>query len=260
MPRPALHIGPKQMVESSAPALELGQYHTTSNALRSLYFMGELQPWPGFLSAVQTMHETLAWRNTCLGLKLHVRDPYTSGNVVVGDEHGVQGRFHKYFGDPLNAIFESQSIDLRFADFKCVQSTYGHIPDVILKDGNDHLKVVGELKVPWVLEHRIDDIFRNDAMLRKMLAQPIMYMQDLGCAYGFLSNYDETIFLRQLVDSQGVWRIEYSPVIPASTMYNMGNLDSRVVSARQCFFYVACDALNQGPAQNTTAGWIDKKP
>ena len=206
------------------------------------------------------MHETLAWRNTCLGLKLHARDPYTSGNVVVGDEHGVQSRFHKYFGDPLNAIFESQSIDLRFADFRCVQSTYDGIPDVILKDNNDHLKVVGELKVPWVPEHRIGDIFRYKAILRKTLAQPIMYMQHLGSAYGFLSNYDETIFLRQLVDSQGVWRIEYSPVIRASTMYDKGNANSPVVSARQCFFYVGCDALNQGPVHNTTAGWIDRNP
>lgn len=59
---------------------------------------------------------------------IQARDLYAYGNVEVGDEHGVQGRFQKFFGDVLNTIFESQStteenIDIRFADFKCIQST-----------------------------------------------------------------------------------------------------------------------------------------
>lgn len=41
-----------------------------------------------------------------------------------------------------------------------------------------------------------------------ILAQPILYMQRLGCVYGFLSNYKETILLRQLVGDQGIWRVE----------------------------------------------------
>jgi hypothetical protein len=59
-----------------------------------------------------------------------------------------------------------------------------------------------------------------------------MYMQDLQCVYGFLGVYGDTIFLRQVVDNQGIWRIEYSPVICASTMYAKGNANSPVVSAR----------------------------
>jgi hypothetical protein len=259
MPRSAFHIGPKKLVESPAPKLEPGEYHTTSSALHDLEFTGGLQPWPGFLSAVQTMHESHTWRNECLGLTLRTRDPYTHGNIVVGDEHGVQGRFHKYFGDILNAIFKSQSKSIRFADFRCVQSTYSGIPDVILKDNNHHLKVVGELKVPWVPDHTIDDKIDFDRDLRKILAQPIMYMQNLGCVYGFLSNYKETIFLRQLVDNQGLWRIEYSPVILASTTYNRGESNFPVVSVRQCFFYVGCNALNHGPVNNTTPLWFTQK-
>jgi hypothetical protein len=91
---------------------------------------------------------------------LRARDPYTYGNFEVGDEHGVQGRFQKFFGDVLNTIFTSQSttqrnIDLHFADFKCVSSTYSGTPDVILKDSNNALKIVGELKAPWIDEHHI---------------------------------------------------------------------------------------------------------
>ncbi|OOQ88038.1 hypothetical protein PEBR_14693 [Penicillium brasilianum] len=193
MPRPAVHIGPKTLVEASAPRLQIGPYHTTSSALHSLEFTGNLRPWPGFLSAVQNTHDSYAWRNECLGLSLRTRDPYTYGNVVVGDEHGVQGRFHKYFGDTMNAVFNSQSMGMRFANFKCIQSTYSGIPDVILMDDNHQLKVVGELKVPWIRDHDIaKNYYRRDG-LRKILAQPIQYMQALGCVHEFLSNYDQTI-------------------------------------------------------------------
>ncbi|GAB1208341.1 hypothetical protein APSETT445_007089 [Aspergillus pseudonomiae] len=190
------------------------------------------------------------------GLNLHTRDPYSYGNVEIGDEHGMQGRFHKYFGDVLNAIFESQSKGIRFADFKTVQATYSGIPDVILKDRNHQLKVVGELKVPWVSDHNIDGKLDEDWELRRILAQPIMYMQRLRCVYGFLSNYDETIFLRQVVDNQGAWRIEYSPVIPASATYNLDELKPPVASTRQCLFYLGCEALKHGPVDNTAPPWV----
>lgn len=152
----------------------------------------------------------------------------------------------------MNAVFASQSKGIRFADFKCVKSTYDGMPDVILKDDNHQAKVVGELKVHLVSRHNIEANLDRECSLRKVLAQPIMYMQHLGCVYRFLSNYKETIFLRQIFDSQGVWRIEYSPVILASTAYNRAELNPPIVSARQCFFYVGCDALNQGSADSAT--------
>ncbi|CEJ60285.1 hypothetical protein PMG11_08865 [Penicillium brasilianum] len=218
-------INPKKAVESSVPALNTSQHHTKSNALHDIYFLGNLQPWPGFLGAVRLCHENFAWRQETLGYMLRVRDPYTYGNVEVGDEHGVQGRSQKFHGDVINTIFASQTttqrnIDLRFADFKCVPSTYSGTPDVILKDSNHTLKIVGELKTPWIDEHQLEPRLTDEQTLREVLAQPIRYMQDLGCMYGFLSTYEETIFLRQVVDNNGVWRIEYSPVILASATYD----------------------------------------
>ena len=139
------------------------------SALYDLEFTGESQPWPGFLSAVQ--------------ITLQTRDPYTY--------------------DVLNSIFTSQSKGICFADFKCVRSTLTGTPDVILKDDNHVLEVVGELKVPWVREHFLDDKLDDDE-LRSILAQPIICIQRLGCVYGFLSNYNETIFPRQLLDDQGI--------------------------------------------------------
>lgn len=181
---------------------------------------------------------------------IQARDLYAYRNFEVGDEHGVQGRFQNFFGDVLNTIFELQStitanINLRFADFKCIQSTYPGTPDLILKDNNHTLKVVGELKVLWIGEHQMKMTRRiaNARLLREILAQPIMYMKHLGCMYVFLSTYEETMFLRQVVDNNGVWRIEYSPVILSSTTYEKRMITSPV-SATQCSFYSGLNALN----------------
>ena len=46
----------------------------------------------------------------------------------------------------MNAAFNLQSMGMRFADFRCIQSTYSGIPDVILMDENYQLKVVRSLR------------------------------------------------------------------------------------------------------------------
>ncbi|OKO95184.1 hypothetical protein PENSUB_11263 [Penicillium subrubescens] len=154
----------------------------------------------------------------------------------------------------MGHIFEAQSIDLRFADFKCLGSPYTGVPDVILKNSNNELKVIGELKVPWIEQHKLADVDDEDE-LRQLLAQPINYMQSLNCMYGFLSTYDETIFLRQELIN-GVWEVSYSPVIQGSTRYVPSKptnvVSSPVVSVKQCFLYVAGLAVHQGPVANIT--------
>ncbi|KAJ5936683.1 hypothetical protein N7466_003133 [Penicillium verhagenii] len=122
-------------------------------------------------------------------------------------------------------------------------STFSGTPDVILKDNNHQVKVAGELKVPWIADHWLEDKYNDVDQLRIILAQPIKYMQRLGCVYGFMSNYKEIIFLRQLVDSQGAWRIEYSPVVRSSDTYDRHRTNPHAVSARQCFFYVGWENL-----------------
>jgi hypothetical protein len=72
-----------------------------------------------------------------------------------------------------------------------------------------HLRVVGEVKIPWVIEHNLDVAIREDHNIRHLLGQPIRYMYDLQCQYGFLTNYKETIFLRQINDG-GTWVIEHT--------------------------------------------------
>lgn len=98
-------------------------------------------------------------------------------------------------------------------------------------------------------------------MLRKALAQPILYMLELGCMYGFLTNYQETIFLRQ-VQVGSTWVIEHSPVILSSVRYvspDPANQSTEpVVTFNQSFLYLAGIAELQGPIVNPTprSQWI----
>jgi hypothetical protein len=51
---------------------------------------------------------------------------------------------------------------------------------VILKDSNHALKIVGELKVPWIGELQIKRWIADARLLREILARPIKYMKDMG--------------------------------------------------------------------------------
>lgn len=65
-------------------------------------------------------------------------------------------------------------------------------------------------------------------------------MHDENIVFGFLSTYNETIFLRK-VDIQGVWALEYSPVITHNNEY-----DPRrgTITTRQGLFHLAVLAEN----------------
>lgn len=195
---------------------------------------------------------------------LHNVDPEI---VCVGDEHGLQGRFQQAIGQVLGAALEAQAVNLHFADFKCSGLRYQNIPDVVglstTVQGREELRLVGELKVPWVLPHHsLSRAYSQPQRLRRFLGQPILYMGELQSAFGFVSTYNETIFLRQTQLASGQWHIEYSPVIYSTDAYepssSQGHGSGPFVSMRQCMFYVASLASGQGPVNNQTpaAQWV----
>jgi hypothetical protein len=72
-------------------------------------------------------------------------------------------------------------------------------PDVVglrSEGGTTDVKLVGELKVPWVAKHDLRTAMRGIPGLRQKIAQPLRDVQCLGCEYGFISTYEDTIFLR----------------------------------------------------------------
>lgn len=81
-------------------------------------------------------------------------------NLLVGDEHGVQGRFQQSVGQVLGKVLDARGIEARFADFKCLGSAYNNTPDVVLpvetiQDEQDEpsltLSVVLLERSPWWL-------------------------------------------------------------------------------------------------------------
>jgi hypothetical protein len=136
---------------------------------------------------------------------------------------------------------------VNFSDFKCLGLGYENTPDSVLKTQRQELKVVGEIKVPWIKAHQPSRAYEDEDALRRLLAQPVQYMQDLGCAYRFYTTYNETMFLRQVLVN-GMWKIQYSPCVLAEYCYQETSpLTPLIVSFKQCFLYVATLARQQGP-------------
>jgi hypothetical protein len=112
--------------------------------------------------------------------------------VYVADETGVQGRFQQAVGHVIGAVSEARGLDIRFADFKSAGRQYRKTPDVaIVSRGTPvTLKAVGELKVPWIKAHRLDEDNKDLDSLRATIGQVVEYMIDLKVPYGFHSTYN----------------------------------------------------------------------
>jgi hypothetical protein len=251
MPNLGSKIPTKQATRSSLPSLLVSKQHTESSALHQLYYQGPLHRWSNFLRAVESADNNQRWSQRVIKYIERLDQEI----FELGDEHGLQARFSQSLGSVLGHVFSAQSIDLKFADFKSLGISYTGIPDVILKDSSNKLQVVGELKAPWVEQHKMSAAMDNESMIRTLLAQPILYMLELKCKYGFLSSYDETIFLRQ-EKINGVWEIEYSTAINGITSYVQSDptdlLGTPIVSVKQCFLYVGTLASGHGPVDNAT--------
>jgi hypothetical protein len=251
----------RDIVISPLPNLRVSDNRTTSSAIHQIRFVGPLLPWTGFTTAAKNAYDTQQWSNRVIQISTSARS-LTDEKVFVGDEAGVYARFQQAAGQVLGAVFEAQAIDIALGDFKSTGLAYNKTPDVVMlslpdpqNNNAQQLRVVGEVKVPWLSEHRLDACARDSRLLRKVLAQPISYMLDLGCMYGFITNYRQTIFLRQ-IQVGSTWRIEHSPVITSSVRYAPPDPANQsigpVLTFNQCLLYLATIAEFQGPIANPT--------
>jgi hypothetical protein len=68
----------------------------------------------------------------------------------------LQGRFQQVIGQELGAALEATAVNLYFADVKSSGVIYDNTLDVVglqTVDNNATIKLVGELKVLWVVKH-----------------------------------------------------------------------------------------------------------
>ncbi|CAI7655267.1 unnamed protein product [Penicillium bialowiezense] len=125
------------------------------------------------------------------------------------------------------------SIKLAFADFKCAGVDYGNTPDIIALNENSgvvNIKLVGELKVPWVEEHSLDGADFND---HKILAcNPLEGLGRSGTPRPF--NQAATTSQRE-----------------AGTTFTS-------VTMKQCMFYVCSIASAASKGDENTEPWVTR--
>lgn len=132
---------------------------------------------PCVWSAVDSQHHPT--RNT-----QQARD-MEAETVVVGDEHGVQGRFQQSVGQVLGKVPDAQAIDQNFADFKCIGSPYQKTPDVVTMSRGNVLKVRTREAVwqslPPLLQgpHRTKSSALHDLGLVARLRERPNFLQDV---------------------------------------------------------------------------------
>lgn len=340
----------KELIREALPSLRYGENRTNHSTLHRQYFVGELEHWEEFEREVYSAHQAHPWdahREILAHRPNAPKGPlYLARNelVVIGDEHGVQGRFNQHISQVMTGIFYSQRVCIAMGDFKAGTTTYSKVPDIAVLDWprSDHqpshnghtsasdpgerlrtVLLVGELKTPWIEEHQIEKTIDDEHKLRKMLGKvsafasypslfPIQwllhipfrcafiqdqryaiantsgrigqiaeYMKALKLRYGFLSNYNETIFLRQVErpvsnwqQSNGhgpqnaEWCLQHSSVIrhntkAARSVGSQGTHDADAhrhkVSLRQCMWHI-CNLVAAGhQADNMMPDeqWVD---
>ncbi|KAN0067753.1 hypothetical protein V8E54_014000 [Elaphomyces granulatus] len=192
------------LIKQPLPDLSIGPRHTVSSALQDDFFVAGLREWTDFARDVRTTCQNQTWNRRRNGLC------HTTVGVRLGDETGVQGQFQQNVGNTMSSIFQV----FGFVDYKASSNPRisGRVPDVvIMTESTGNLRVVGEVKTPWIRQHNLRSI------------------------YGFLSTYEQTIFLKQEEPQPGTWELHYSPVILAETTAAPTFRPDADVSVRECF-------------------------
>ncbi|KAE8379788.1 hypothetical protein BDV26DRAFT_290949 [Aspergillus bertholletiae] len=132
---------------------------------------------------------------------------------------GVQGRLQQNVGQLMSAVCASMNIGMRFADYKATGGPRigNKTPDMVCLTATGSLRIIGEIKTPWIGVHDIDKAYKYGRhKFRHLLGQIVEYMMLADIRYGFLSTYKDMIFLRQ-IELNGSWVLQYSRPIKGST-------------------------------------------
>ncbi|KAL2001236.1 hypothetical protein VTN02DRAFT_2079 [Thermoascus thermophilus] len=166
-----------------------------------------------------------------------------------------------------SVIRACKGADIRFGDFKSAvpQSGFTKVPDIAVMDSKARLLLVGEAKTPWI--HNIEgSIQEAPGDFRRYLGQIARYVYLTQSKYGFLTTYEQTIFLKQdkHPTRKGRWVLWHSPVIlhdtqsrrvpgPSGRGQDLSNpaLYRQRVSLRECFLYFIDLACGEKTAMNT---------
>lgn len=176
MPARAIAVTSKLAVQERLPDLRTGQSRTRHVALHPVHYTGTITGWDGFARDVESAFDRHPWMNHHHHIFLRpIQQPGPHSllheQVVVGDEHGVQGRWQQQLGQVISGVLQAQGRQLRFCDFKASVHSYDKTPDVACITGAGDLRLVGELKTPWVQGHKLSLALGDDASFRHVLGK-----------------------------------------------------------------------------------------
>lgn len=154
----------REVVRAPMPELITGLQHTTSSAVHNLRFVGGIAPWDTFEKEVLEHFEATAWNRHRQVLTHRAATGPSSASIAIeqfhcGDEVGVQSRFNQNVGQVMSAVSKAMNVDMVFGDYKAgTGSAMKKVPDTAcMRRTNGQIRMVGELKTPWVGEHKLEE-------------------------------------------------------------------------------------------------------
>ncbi|EFR01366.1 hypothetical protein MGYG_04373 [Nannizzia gypsea CBS 118893] len=272
-----------QILSRAPPALFTHKnFRTTTGALHKIYYNGKVIKWDFTQAALKySSNRSLDPKK----ISTESRGLYSlyHEHYLCGDEQSVCGRFAQNVLTPVTAVAFANNITTRFGDFKvsaeskakkklipdfvAVHCTATKVNELSAKDIPE-MMFVGEAKTPWNhnLQSAYRDYFSNDpstiskSWLRHALGQIAQYMHHYQMKYGFLTTYNDTIFIKQgPIEKTSEWALYISPPIHYSAVADESK-GYPVVTVRQCMYYLmraTCDGghIAQNPTELDT--WVD---
>ncbi|EGE04538.1 hypothetical protein TEQG_03409 [Trichophyton equinum CBS 127.97] len=249
------------ILASPAPSILMRDgYHTTTNAFHPTYYRGKKESWDlasEVWDAIDEIKNNSPLSYTLRGIP---ENPYSLGreHYLCGDEQSICGRFVQ------NVCSESREKEhSKVPDFVAVHCTAKDLKGLKELDRNEYpyLKFIGEAKTPW--NHDLGKIYENfvagkKTKINSALGQISKYMYQHKIRYGFLTTYNETIFLKQKLFKDSTWGLLVSTPVSSDIE---ANRKTGAVSLRQCLYYLMC--VTEDPknriADNTTPleQWVD---
>lgn len=168
---PGIAVRPRELLKQPLPDLKISAHRTTHHGLHAISFQGPKGQWHDFEDAALIHHATTTWPTQTLAYRpANGREPCAESTsreqMACGSEMGVQGRWLARVGQDISAVCRAAGTDILVADWRACQSHLGVgpaalKPDVVFLANDGNVRVVGEIKFPWIDRHRLDAVLRS---------------------------------------------------------------------------------------------------
>lgn len=170
---------PREIVQQALPPLDRGAATTRSAAWGENTFKGKLQHWDTFEADVRARYDAIHWTNHVISHTSGQPPRLTSTEteqVAAGDEIGVQARLMANIGHPMGAVCRAGAINLKFGAYMATvdRLTGSRKPDIAIMTRAGLGRAFGEIKTPWVLEHKLSiRVIRGGTALRQAVGMVV---------------------------------------------------------------------------------------